>query len=300
MNARAKGARAGEFLADILRGAAIGIAFIIPGFSGGSVAVILGIYEKIVGSVADLFRHFLRSALALLPILLGAVLGAAAMIFPVRWGLEHFPIPTVTLFVGLAIGGLPAVKRKAPGKPTGRNLIAFALPCLLASLLAFLPETNRAEGFLYHLDFAGYCALFAVCALAACALVVPGISGSMLLLIFGYYHPLVQLLTGLVTGAGDISVLPVLAVAGLGIIAGLVGISALMKLLLRKFPRATYYAILGFLAGSIVAIYAPFARAHIAAPPWHWALAALLLFLGAALSLLFLHLAGRKKAEPPI
>ncbi len=289
-------ARAVEFLEDMLRGAAIGVAFIIPGFSGGSVAVLLGVYEKIVEALADLFKHFAKSVLALLPVLLGAAVGAAAMIFPIRWGLEYFPVPTVTLFVGLAIGGLPAVKEKAPGRPTKRNLLAFFIPCAVAALLAFLPETSHAEGFLSRLDAGGYFVLFAVCALAACALVVPGISGSMLLLVFGYYDPLVRMLTALFTGAGEPVMLLVIAVAAAGMATGAFAVSVLMKHLLKRYPRATYYAILGFIAGSVVAIYAPFARSQAAMPPWHWALAVALLFLGAALSLLFLRLAKRKAA----
>lgn len=290
--------RAASFLADVLRGAAIGVAFIVPGFSGGSVAALLGIYERLIGAVADVFKHFTRSMRTLLPIALGMILGAAALLFPIQWGVRNYPVPTVTLFVGLSIGGLPSIKEKAPGRPTPKNAAAFLLPCLVAAALAFLPAANHAEGFLYRLDLGGYALLFLVGAVAACALVVPGISGSMLLLIFGYYTPLISLLTGFVLrGKEPLISLSVLAVAGAGMLVGFFAVSFLMRFLLRKFPRATYFAILGFITGSIVAVYAPFARSAAAMGVWGWVISFFLLLLGVALSLGLLTLVKRRGAH---
>ncbi|MDE6273922.1 MAG: DUF368 domain-containing protein, partial [Clostridiales bacterium] len=111
-----------EFLVRILQGVAIGIAFIIPGFSGGSVAAILGIYEKLVGAIADIFKSFKKSILFLIPIAIGMVIGIGALIVPIKIALEHYPIPTVTLFVGLALGGLPSVTDQVKGqKPTWKH-----------------------------------------------------------------------------------------------------------------------------------------------------------------------------------
>ena len=104
------------FLFDILRGAAIGIAFIIPGFSGGSIAAILGIYEKLVGAIAGIFKEFKKSILTLLPIGIGMVAGIISLLFPLSWALGAFPIPTVCIFVGLAIGGLLSITDNCKGK----------------------------------------------------------------------------------------------------------------------------------------------------------------------------------------
>ncbi len=298
------GERAAKFLADVLRGAAIGVAFIVPGFSGGSVAAILGVYERLVGAIADIFRDFRRSMKTLLPIALGLVLGAAALVLPIRWGVERYPIPTVTLFVGLSIGGLPAVKEKAPGRPTKRNVIAFLLPCLAAASLVFLPVATRPEGFLYCLDFQGYLLLFFVGAVAACALVVPGVSGSMLLLIFGYYAPLISLILGFFHGVEPLKSLTVLLTAGAGMLVGFFAVSVLMKFLLKKFPRATYYAILGFITGSIVAVYAPFSRSAAQMGMWGWVVSFAFLSLGAALPCLVMYAMKRRAAnrtkKPPM
>ncbi len=285
-----------EFLLNILRGAAIGVAFIIPGFSGGSVAAILGIYEKLVGSVADLFKHFKSSILFLLPILIGLVLGVAALILPIKWGLEHFPIPTVSLFVGLALGGLPSVTEKVKGRPKWTHIVAILVPLAFAASLCFLP--NAGEKDLLNLNFGGYLLLVLIGAVGACALVVPGISGSMLLLIFGYYTPLVELLTGHLLQGMDVGVsLLVFACAGIGVIAGFFGISVLMKYLLKKFPKGTYFAIIGFIVGSIPAVYASVIRETgnmLMTDPWYFVAAAALFLVGAALSFTLVYFARKR------
>ena len=290
-----------EFLTNVVRGAAIGVAFIIPGFSGGSVAAILGIYEKLVGSIADLFKHFKRSFLFLLPIALGMLLGIAALILPIQWGLANYPIPTVTLFVGLSIGGLPSLTDKIKGKPAWYHFAAFIIPCAVAACLLFLPTASQPEGFLFDLDFGGYLLLILIGMVGACALVVPGISGSMLLLIFGYYTPLVEVVTkhllhGLNVGTSILVLFCVL----IGLLVGFSAVSVLMKYLLRKFPRGTYFAILGFIVGSIVAVYFTTVRNTDAAlsplysSPWYWVVSVLMLLIGTALSLLLVWWAKKK------
>ncbi len=276
------------FLGDVLRGAAIGVAFIIPGFSGGTVAAILGIYEKLVGAIADLFKHFLKSFLTLLPIAIGMLLGIAALILPIQWGLERFPIPTVSLFVGLALGGLPSVLEKCRGgKPKGGHFAALFFALAVAASLCFLPHAGEVD--LFSLNFGGYLLLILVGIVGSCALVVPGISGSMLLLIFGYYNPIVRLVTeNLLRGTQVGSCLLVLACLAAGIVVGFFAISILMKYLLKKFPRGTFFAIVGFIVGSVPAVYTSVIRATgeiLFQNPWYWVVSAMMLLVGAALAL---------------
>ncbi len=276
----------------VIKGAAMGIAFVIPGFSGGSVAAILGIYEELVGAVADLFRHFGKSVRILLPVALGMALGFAALLFPIRYALERFPLPTVALFVGLALGGLGPLGERA-GKRTFRHVLLFTLALLFSAAFAFFPKATPAEGFLYHLGPAGYCALFGVGALASCALVVPGISGSMLLLILGYYAPLSELLTDfLLFGREAAASLAVLAVFGGGMLLGFFLISHFMRALLGRYPHAVYCAILGLIFGSSAGAIVPVAGAG---TPLMWGCALLLFLLGMAGAWLFTRFLGRKR-----
>ncbi len=291
-----------EFLANVLRGAAIGVAFIIPGFSGGSVAAILGIYERLVGSIVGIFKKFKESFLFLLPIVIGMVLGIAALMFPIQWGLANYPIPTVTLFVGLSLGGLPSITEKLKGKPKWHNAVSFALPCIIAACMLFLPTGANVD--LFHLDVGGYFLLVVVGMAGACALVVPGISGSMLLLIFGYYTPLVELITDNLLRWQNVGVsIAVLACTGVGVLVGFYAVSVVMKFLLEKFPRGTHFAILGFVLGSVVAVYfttvqnAPPSLSHLYSSPWYWAVSVLMLFIGAALSYLLVWLVRKKQAK---
>ena len=125
-----------RLLQKIGAGFAMGIAFIIPGFSGGSVAAILGIYEELISAIAELPRKPVKSVRTLLPIFAGLVLGAASLLYPLGWALSVFPLPTVSLFVGLALGGMPSITDKIKGRPTVTNIIALVIPCLVALALS--------------------------------------------------------------------------------------------------------------------------------------------------------------------
>ena len=284
------GGGARGFILDVIRGIAIGVAFIIPGFSGGSVAAILGIYEKLVNSIADLFKNFTKSIKTLLPIAIGMVLGILGLLYPLSWALEAFPIPTVCLFVGLAIGGLPSITDKLSGKPKPYYAISLILPLAAAFCLSFLPIGADVD--LFNLSIGGYALLFAVGVIGSAALVVPGISGSMLLLILGYYNPIVDLATNHFLKGKDVgtSVL-VLGCAGIGIIFGFILISVIMKFLLKNCPRGTYFAILGFILGSLPTVFISTAKesgltfSALMPHAGYWIASALLLILGIALSL---------------
>ena len=287
-DARNSGAK--DFSLDILRGTAIGAAFIIPGFSGGSVAAILGIYEKLVGAIADIFKDFKRSVLTLLPIFLGMVVGIVGLLFPLGWALEAYPLPTVCLFVGLAIGGLPSLSDKMRGKILPKNVIACLIPFLFALSLSFIPTGSDVN--LFELSFGGYALLFLIGMIGSAALVVPGISGSMLLLLLGYYNPIVNMITDHFFKGENIgkSIL-VLGCTALGIAIGFFLISILMKWLLKNFPRGTYFAILGFILGSIPTIYistakdAGYTLSSLPTSVLYWGACVLLLAVGFALSL---------------
>lgn len=248
-----KGVR--NFFLDIIRGICIGVAFIIPGFSGGSVAAILGIYERLINAIADIFKDFKNSIKTLLPIAIGMVVGIVALLFPLGWALSAFPLPTVSLFVGLALGGLPSVTDKLKGGTISCGKIAsFIIAMIIVFSISFLPLSTDKN--LLNLSFGGYVILFFIGILGSSALVIPGISGSMLLLILGYYNPIINLITKhLLAGENIKTSILVLGATVLGIAVGFIGISVIMKVLFRKYPKATYAAILGFIIGSVPTIY---------------------------------------------
>ena len=299
------------FFLDLIRGCGIGAAFIIPGFSGGSVAALLGIYEKLVGAIADIVKSFKKSFLTLLPILIGLVIGALSLLFPLEWALGAIPLPTVSLFVGLTLGCFPMLTDNIRGKIKLTNVRAFLIPMLLTLSLCFLPI--GADQDLYTLSFGAFLLLFVIGVVGSSALVVPGISGSMLLLILGYYNPIVSMITGLIKSV--VSVLQggplnakelltpffVLAMLGTGVVVGFIGISFIMKELLAKCPRGTYFSIIGFIVGSLPTVYvstvkdAGYTAETMPKSAIHWIGCVLALALGTAISLGLVLFSKKKK-----
>jgi putative membrane protein len=247
-----KGAKG--FFRDILAGVCIGIAFIIPGFSVGSAAAILGVYERLIKGIAGIFKEFKKSIATLFPIALGLIIGICTLLFPIIYFLDKFPLPTVSLFVGLAIGGIPTMARRVKGKANSTDIMILLSTLIGVVFLSLIPGATEVN--LIGLDLGGYLLLFLIGMVGACALVIPGISGSMLLLILGYYRPLVRLVTDHLLRLNNVGIsILVLGVCGLGMVVGFFLISVIMKILLEKYHRGTYFAIIGFIIGSLPTVY---------------------------------------------
>ena len=279
-----------RFFTDIASGICIGVAFIIPGFSGGSVAAILGIYERLINAIADIFKNFKSSVKTLLPIGLGMIVGIFSLIYSLGWALSEFPIPTVSLFVGLAIGGLPSITEKLKGeKIKYSTLISFLVAMLLVISISFMPISTDKN--LLDLSTGGYILLFLIGILGSSALVIPGISGSMLLLILGYYNPIINMVTDHLLLGNDVTTsIIVLLVTAIGVAVGFIGISMIMKLLFAKAPKATYAAIFGFIIGSVPTIFVSAAKdadmtfSTLPTSPFYWISSVLLLGFGAVIT----------------
>jgi putative membrane protein len=245
--------KAKNFLLTTLKGAVIGIAMIIPGVSGGTLAVLLGIYDGIIDAISNIKNRFKESFLYLLPIIVGAVLGIAVMYFPLKYALTKAPLATVLLFSGLMVGSCPKIVNdglKNGFKPI--NILSLLLPFACVIGICFIPGLGEAN-ITSSMPVWGYFVLILIGAVASCALVIPGVSGSMLLLIFGYYNPIIACISTL-----NAHYILVLALFAVGILVGFFSIAKLMKYLLSRFPRGTTYAIIGFVVGSIPAIFITF------------------------------------------
>ena len=117
-----------NYLKEILRGVFIGIANIIPGVSGGTIALSMGVYEKIISAVNNVRKDFKNSVKTLLPYVIGAVIGVVVLSFVIEYSLKNYELPTLMAFVGLILGGLPPiVKRVENEKFKFTHLISFIL-----------------------------------------------------------------------------------------------------------------------------------------------------------------------------
>ena len=290
--------RVKEFFKNLGCGAVMGVAVIIPGVSGGTLAVLLNIYDKLISAISNLRKDFKNSFKFLLPVVLGIAIGFAAMYFPLQFALDYAPLPTVLLFIGLMLGSFPKLfKDSAKLGFKKLNIINIIIPLAAVIGICFIPNIGNVS-LNADMPVYTYFLLILMGAVAACALVIPGVSGSMMLMIFGYYEPILDTFKGLFTNFGHSAA--VLGLFALGIIIGFFSIAKLMKFFLDKFPRGTSWAILGFVVGSIPAILIAFDYSSAPLDAIQIAIGVILCIAGAIASFAFTSWAEKRIEKPTV
>ena len=237
-----------KWFLDVLRGMVIGLANVIPGVSGGTMMVSMGIYDKLIWSINHLFKKFAACVKILLPYLVGMVAAIALGAVGLKAAFASFPLPTNALFIGLILGSLPFILKEMKGERIGwQGVLCF---CLLFALVVFLKAVEKENSTAIELNVLEIVKLFVLGAIASATMVIPGVSGSMILKTLGYYEPIVtgaipDLLHGITSG----SAAAILHNIGILLPFGL-GIAFLMK----RWKGWTYCAILGMVAASPVVI----------------------------------------------
>lgn len=241
----------------VLKGFVIGIANIIPGVSGGTLAITLGIYEDLIKAISHFFSNIKENLKLLIPIFIGMVLSLAILSNVIGYSLEHYPIPTTLFFVGLILGGLPLLVKHIKGKEKSiSNWIVFLITFLIVAVFAFLKSGNAMVD-LSNLSIGGYLLLFIVGIVAAATMVIPGISGSFVLMLLGYYEPIINIIREFTKFKNFTSNFIILAVFGMGVLLGIIVIAKIIEYLLEKQPIKTYYGIIGFVLASMISIIMP-------------------------------------------
>ncbi len=246
---------------NLLKGMVMGIANIIPGVSGGTMAVSMGIYDKLIHSVTHLLKEFKESMKFLIPIFLGIGIALVGLSFIIEPAFANFPLQTNCLFIGLIVGGLPAVINKVKGKGIK---ISYILPFLVFfALVVGMAAIGEKEGAAADLSFSLWSVikLFVVGIIASATMVIPGVSGSMMLLLMGYYNPIVAAIKNFVTALaafdidGILQGCGILVPMGLGIVVGVILIAKMIEFIFEKFPLQAYWAIIGLIVASPFAIF---------------------------------------------
>ena len=254
MNSKVK-----ETLKDGAVGAGIGCAVIVPGISGGTIALVTGAFKKIVTAVDKLFsKLFWKNLAILIPFGIGAILAIAALYFPITLAFEHCMLAIVCLFAGFMVGSVPSVTDKVKGqKPNAAELcfcIAGFILVVLFGVLSLLLNLNNAVLETFNSNpWYLYPILLFVGVISSTGLIVPGFSGSMILMVIGFYDKILNLVKQIPSQPGW-SILRLFTFA-VGVLLGFVLFSKLMKKLFEKHPRIANFIVLGFLVGSIIAIY---------------------------------------------
>lgn len=277
-----------NFILDIIRGAVIGIANIIPGVSGGTMMVTMGIYDKLIGSITGIVKNFKKSIKTLFPYIIGMVVGIGAFAFLLtKVLLPKAPLPTAFAFIGLIVGGVPVLVKKAiqaGGKKREEGAAERATEnavnekseteqkkpnlvfCILVFVLFFALIVGMqflGEGADKNVTFSvGMVAIMLVMGvLAAAAMVIPGVSGSLLLLAFGYYNSVTGAVTDFISAVFDFDIATawdkflILFPFGIGVLLGIFFVAKLIEWLLAKHERLTYCGILGLVCASPIPVF---------------------------------------------
>lgn len=248
-----------NLLLNALRGFLMALADSVPGVSGGTIAFILGFYDKFVNSLDALIygqKSDKISALKfLLKLALGWVIGMGAAVLVLAGLFESHIYATSSLFLGFIIFAIPFIvyeERKSLRGHYG-NLIFLLFGIAVVALITYFNPVSGGTGMsITSLNLGLIFYIFLAGMVAISSMILPGISGSTLLLIFGLYLPIITGVKDLLHF--DFSSLPALIIFGLGVIAGAVLVIRLIKFALKNHRSAMIYLILGLMLGSLYAI----------------------------------------------
>ena len=238
-----------EYAVYALKGFAIGSLMTVPGVSGGTLAIVLNIYDKLVSAVATLFSDFKKNFLFLFTVGLSLILGMLTLSNLLLIALNYAPIPVSFFFIGAIVGSVPMLLKKTELRSFSVSaFIFFALGVICVFLLSFIPNgVFELTGKFNPAQIPAFC----VCGIAlAVAVIVPGVSFSHMLLIFGIYERFYEALSSF-----DIVFL---LCVGIPTAVALLLLIRLFDFLLKKYPAQSYSAILGFVIASVKDVYAGF------------------------------------------
>ena len=235
-----------ENLKAVIKGAIIGGTMLVPGVSGGSMAMILGIYNRLITAVSSFFKNIKNNLIFLLLFVAGAGVGMLLFAKPLLSLIENYTKPMMYFFIGAVAGGIPMIYRLARVKTFSiKQVIYVIVGIAIVLLFAFLPEDTFTGGNASEKTNLIIQVIAGI--VAAVALVLPGISVSYMLLIMGLYDKTMKAISEL-----DIVFLLPMAI---GLFLGIVLITRLLENAMERHPQPTYLIILGFIIGSIVQVF---------------------------------------------
>ena len=260
-----------NYIGIAVKGACMGAADVIPGVSGGTIAFIMGIYDRFVGAIASVnaeaikllfkgrFRDFWKhiDGSFLLALILGIGVSVVGLAGLMQMLLEDFPIQTWAFFFGLIVASSIFILRGISGW-AWRDGGFLALGVVLGVVICTLSPTQTPDA-LWFIFLSG--------AIAICAMILPGISGSFILLILGKYQYIMGTITALVGNIGALwgspeassalfwESLAVMAVFGVGAVVGILGFSKFLHWLLARWNKETLIVLAGFIIGSLVKVW---------------------------------------------
>ena len=249
---------------NVVCGILVGIANIIPGVSGGTIIVILGLFDKLMDAISNVFKlkisfkERLENLWFIMQVLIGAAIGLIAFAKILNYLFVHFELQTIALFAGLILLSLPMLKKEEmDGKKI--NILFFILGVLTIGIINYLSPGEEGNIVTYEElisksltpVFIGSLILMGV--IGGATMIFPGVSGSMVLLVLGWYHMFKGYVAAVTTF--DIKILIPLIFIAIGVGLGIIFSAKLTSFLLKKYKTNTMSFILGLIIMSAIVIF---------------------------------------------
>ena len=233
-------------LLNVIKGICVGGSMLIPGVSGGSMAMILGIYNELISSVSSFFKDKKSSTKLLGTFAVGGLIGILLFAKPLLYLTDKYTFPMMYFFVGAVMGSIPMIYKQAEIKKVStRSVLYIILGMIIILLISFIPQE------LFQVDLStgimDYLLLVIAGIVAAIALVLPGISVSYMFLVLGMYEETIK--------AIDEFYIPYLIPLGIGLLLGIILTTRILEKAMNLYREATYLIILGFVIGSVIEVF---------------------------------------------
>lgn len=241
---------------NLWKGFAMGTTDLVPGVSGGTIALLLGIYDDFIRSISGIFsKRFWESLKFLIPIGLGMVIAIGVLSKLINYLLSTHTVPSMFFFVGLIGGIIPYLLKTSKFKQTFsiQHYILLLLGIVIIVVITLLNNGDKHAGETLSLNSGLIIKYFIAGMCASSAMLLPGISGSFMLLVFGVYGTVMFAISEFMSL--NFATIPVLLTVGLGVICGFLFSSKLIQYLLSYYTFLTYALIIGFVVGSLYAVF---------------------------------------------
>lgn len=237
---------------NILIGMVLGIANVIPGVSAGTMAVSFGIYDKLLDAISLKKEKLKKNFPFLMSLAIGVAIGILIFSNAITYLYDHYSIETSFAFIGIIIGSIPMVWRNITKE--GEVKIIGWIPCsitfIIMLVMAFTADDASNQVVLTSVNLMQIIWLIIAGAISSFAMIIPGISGSFIMLTLGVYTTTIAAISNMN--------LAILVPVGIGVLIGLIGGTKIVKILLDRYRQTTYLAILGLVAGSVFTLYPGF------------------------------------------
>ncbi|HEA6240494.1 TPA: DUF368 domain-containing protein [Staphylococcus aureus] len=241
---------------NILKGFAMGTSDLVPGVSGGTIALLLGIYNQFIASISGIFsRRFWPSFTFLIPIIIGMLLAMGSLSNLFNYLLSQHHIPTMFFFGGLIIGIVPYLLKISNYKTsfTTKHYMMVIAGIAILIVITLMNNGDKHAGETLTLSTSLIIKYFIAGMCASSAMLLPGISGSFMLLVFGVYGTVMLAISEVVKL--NFAGLPLLLTVGFGVLAGFIISSKIIQYFLTHHKLMTFALIIGFVVGSLFAVF---------------------------------------------